>query len=401
MSGHSIRSFSVTRLLRSLAGAREDILTLVPSERIRYTSLGSVVLITSTFATLSLGLALYYSFGYFNWSIPFIALLWGALILSLDRWLATASAVSAVRQAISRTLSRLALAVLLGVILAEPLLLGIFHTAIEEHVARSRQESVLRLESELRACNGLVADGTPPVPDSPACEGRRLESFGPVLGKLDNLSRTRREAATLQAEIKSISAEASRFQQDAVAECTGKAGESVSGRPGQGPSCMLKRQIADRYAKDSGLSDKQDQLRKLNDSTAALREESGQFLARASESVEGEIETEVARARQSQGKVGIIERLKALGELTAEGGYVAAAEWTLRLTIILIEMLPALMRILMGVTGHDRVVRMLEKENIDSLVAHRATVARDLFRALEERQQDFTFEISGRPEVRG
>lgn len=55
----------------------------------------------------------------------------------------------------------------------------------------------------------------------------------------------------------------------------------------------------------------------------------------------------------------------------------------------------------MGVTGHDRVVRMLEKENIDSLVAHRATVARDLFRALEERQQDFTSEISGRPGVRG
>lgn len=351
LSGHANRLFSITRFLRSLTGAREDVLLLVPSERIRYTSLGSVVLITTTFAALSLGLGLYYSFGSFNLSIPFISLLWGALILSLDRWLASVSSATAVRQAISRTLSRLALAVLLGVILAEPLLLGIFHTAIEEQVARSRQESVLRFESELRTCNGLADDGAPPSFGSPAaCEGRRLESFDPVLIKLDDLSRLRREAAVLQHEIGAISSESSRLQQDAIKECAGPAGVGTDGKPGDGPSCRLKRQIADRYARDSGISEKQDQLRKLNKSIAALSVEPADFAARVSDGVDRQIEAEVEMARQSQGQVGMIERLGALSELTAEGGYVAAAGWTLRLTIILVEMLPTLMRIQMGVT---------------------------------------------------
>jgi hypothetical protein len=126
--------------------------------------------------------------------------------------------VTAARQVLPKIVSRLALAILLGVMLAEPLLLGIFHTAVEERVAASRQESILRLESELRLCNGLALGVERPEGNSAVCEGRRLESSEPVLFKHDELSRTRREADMLRVEIDAISDKASRLQQDAIRE---------------------------------------------------------------------------------------------------------------------------------------------------------------------------------------
>lgn len=393
------RSLSLSRALRSLVGVREELLATTPSERLRYTSLGVIVLTTAAFATLSIGVALYFVFGRFSpWIIP-IALVWGAFILNVDRWLASAPPLPGIR-ALPRVLSRLALAVVLGVVLAEPLMLGIFQTAIEEQVARSRQQEILEFESQLRICNQLSLSSVQPDERPTPCAGKRLSSFDPALIRSEQLARLRHESRSLQAEIERIFAEAADLQEAAIRECSGRLGLEVSGQAGQGPICKQRRELANRYLTDSGLKAKQDRLRSVNAAVSDIEQESDSYLRTAADSIEQEIESEVRQARMNQQAVGLLERLAALHELTREHAYLAGAEWTLRLTLILIEMMPALLRILMGVTNHDRLVRISERERIDAYVIANARSTQDLFDVLETQQRELVSEIPRhRPEV--
>ena len=122
------------RLLRMPTGVREEILAVVPSERPRYTAMGGIVLGTAMMATLSMAVALLAVLGAFHPVIVPVVLVWGAFILGVDCYLM--ATVTTVRKAIPRILS----AVIFGVIIAEGLLLGLFHTAIEERVAAGRAE---------------------------------------------------------------------------------------------------------------------------------------------------------------------------------------------------------------------------------------------------------------------
>ncbi|MEV4514951.1 DUF4407 domain-containing protein, partial [Dactylosporangium sp. NPDC049525] len=139
------------RVLRLATGVREDILAQVPSERARYTSMGGVVVGTAIMAMLSMGAALYWVFGGFEPFIPVAVLVWGMFILSLDRWLMSSSTGTGGR-AWGKLFPRFFLSVALGVILAEPLLLGVYNTAINERVAKDRQEELTTRESNLRTC---------------------------------------------------------------------------------------------------------------------------------------------------------------------------------------------------------------------------------------------------------
>src|SRR6185312_6280570 len=117
---------------------------------------------TALMAMLSMTAALYFIFGGFQPFIPFAVPIWGVFILSLDRWLMS-STVSSSGGMWSKLLPRLCLSIALGVIVAEPLLLGIYRTAIEEQVAKDRAQALVSRESDLRTCN--------PIPGTPAATG--------------------------------------------------------------------------------------------------------------------------------------------------------------------------------------------------------------------------------------
>lgn len=392
MIGRLHRSIHPSRSLRALVGAREDILAATPSERLAYTSLGAVVLTAAGFAALSIGTALYFAFGRFSpWIIP-IALAWGLFILSLDRWFASAPPVSRTRT-LPRIASRLALAVLLGVILAEPLMLGIFQTAVDEQVARTRQQTILEFESQLRTCNQLSPSATLPADQPDHCADKRLSSYAPALIRAEQLAGLRQEAEALQAEITKISATSKQLQEAAYQECSGTSGNGLNGKAGVGPQCRHLRALADRYLADSGLDAKQDRLRAVNASISDLGRDSDEYLLMAAVELEHDIEAEVRQARASQKRVGLLERMAALNELTRENSYLAVAQSTLWLTLVLIEIMPALLRILMGATNHDRLVRISERERINAYVVDHAYTTQDLFQALETRRQELSSEL--------
>ena len=75
------------KIVLALAGAHEEVLTLVPSERARFESLGWAILITSGVAAVSMWFALASAVGINGILALPIALAWGLVIMGIDRWL--------------------------------------------------------------------------------------------------------------------------------------------------------------------------------------------------------------------------------------------------------------------------------------------------------------------------
>src|SRR6202167_5282299 len=115
------------KIVLALAGVHEEVLTLVPSERARFESLGWAILITSGVATVSMWFALSSAVG-INGILAFpIALAWGLVIMGIDRWLIVTMPVEGKRK-FAIALPRLALALLLGTLISTPIVLRVFQS---------------------------------------------------------------------------------------------------------------------------------------------------------------------------------------------------------------------------------------------------------------------------------
>src|SRR5215472_13649126 len=143
-----------TGALLRVAGVDPQFVRTVP-DRVRYTSMGAIVLLTATAATASLTVALSLVFTARDW--PFylpVGLLWGAIVLNFDRWivssldygpLAADDPVPSQReQARSKAVHfvvRFTMAALVGLVISEPIVLAIFGPEISQHVADIRQQT--------------------------------------------------------------------------------------------------------------------------------------------------------------------------------------------------------------------------------------------------------------------
>ena len=123
------------KLLFAIAGAHVEILRVVPTERIKFQSLGWAILITSGIATVSMWFALNSVLGLNSVLALFLAVLWGLVIMGIDRWLITSMPLRGSRRW-AAALPRLLLALLLGSIISTPIVLKIFQTEINSQIAQ-------------------------------------------------------------------------------------------------------------------------------------------------------------------------------------------------------------------------------------------------------------------------
>ena len=128
-----------TSALLRVAGVDPQYVRTVP-DRVRYTSMGAIVLLTATAATASLTVALSLVFTARDW--PFylpVGLLWGAIVLNFDRWIVSSldygplaaddPVPSQRQQARSKAVHftvRFIMAALVGLVISEPIVLAIF-----------------------------------------------------------------------------------------------------------------------------------------------------------------------------------------------------------------------------------------------------------------------------------
>jgi hypothetical protein len=122
------------RFLITVSGARSEVLDHCPTERIKFQSLGWAILITSGMATVSMWFALTSAMG-FNPVLSFpVAVLWGLIIMGIDRWLVTSMPLDGRRKLLIAA-PRLALAILLGSIISTPIVLRIFESEINNQIS--------------------------------------------------------------------------------------------------------------------------------------------------------------------------------------------------------------------------------------------------------------------------
>ncbi len=350
------RRHRIGRGLRWLAGVDEKLLAWVPAERAKYTALGGVVLGTATIAAFSMSMALAEVLGGFHVLALVPVLIWGVFIANLDRWLVSSSNGGWWGRRLALLLPRFLLAFAFGVVIAEPLVLRVFETAIEEHVHEGRAHDVAVLESALTRCNP-EPNADKAVKDAargPDCATHQLGLDTKFAAVQADLSAKRRTETTLDSTVQAWSKEQARRDILASNECAGTKAPGTTGRAGRGPECEQREREAADYQASHPVAEQEAKLGKVRDDIRDLEAQ----LNSAQQNYEGNrtraIQDKVSELRDGQGAIGLLERFAALDELTSSSVFLATAKWFIRLFFIAIDCLPVLVKFLSGQTCYDK-----------------------------------------------
>jgi hypothetical protein len=354
---------SPSALLRKVAGVHEAVLNEVPHERPRYTALGGLLVGTAVMSIVSSFLAL-------RWVIDatplaaFVAVVWGLMILTLDRWLVTSVNGNRGADRVWIYLPRMLMAVLIGVVIAEPLVLSVFDREIEEKIHTERIDTLAKSESSLRRCNPVAGTAeAAQETDTAACQEYRLALPDPGV-EMAALAAYQAQARDLETSLKADTKALAELESEARRECAGESGEGLTGKVGLGPNCHALLSEADQYRRTHDIDTKGRQLSVLRETIRQKQLKLSDVQVRSANRRDAAIETRLAEAKAADNGDGMVARLSALQRLTEENGTVAAATWLLRLLIVLIDVLPALARLLMGNTAYDRIIAYQAEQSI-------------------------------------
>lgn len=343
--------------LRCLIGVDEKLLDRVWEERARYTCLGAIVLGTATMAALSMLDALDQIFGPVWPMIVLVALFWGVFICGIDRWL-IASTHGARSGRWRVFLPRVFLALLFGVIIATPLVLTIFGSEVVSRAQNDQSNALLAYESELKLCNPLPGQ---PARDtaaasSPACAKFHVQVSNPAIGTDKAIAHEQSQRDQLNRVIKGDNRDIATLNTIARDECNGVKGTGLSGVVGVGPNCDRDRGKADSFAKTSDVAKLQSEVVSLNEKIDRQTVAAGQQTQTYATNISTAIGRLVAAKKQQEGRIGLLNRIDALGELASSHFVIAAATVLLAIFIVVIDCLPVLSKMMSGTTRYDEIL---------------------------------------------
>jgi len=321
------------------SGAHQKLLKQFPSEHSKYSGLGAVLLATFVLATISAGYAVYTVFGNWLWTIGF-AIIWGLIIFNFDRFLVSTMRKYGVsrRKQIMMALPRIALALLIGVVIARPLEMKIFEKEINVKMTKNLHDKI-RLNDSLLAMeykNQLVN-----------AETERQRLLGRKLAIEDTLHNLR--SAYLQ-------------------EADGTGGSKQRGIE----NITRLKQDAFNLARDQFAPELLllDQNMKSQDSITTIAKASMEDKRKQFE-------------QTAMANMGFLERNKALADLSAEEGSVLWASWLISLLIILIEIGPVLSKLMMPLGPYDIA---LAKEELLHMANEEGEIRKDKVERFERRK---------------
>ena len=343
------------RWARALTGVDETLLSRVWEERARYTGLGGIVLGTAVMAAFSMLDALDQVFGY-AWPLPVaVALFWGAFVCGIDRWLISSThGVRTYRWRIF--LPRILLAILFGVVIATPLVLTVFGSAVVSRAANDQLNEVAAYETQLKACNPLPSQPGRMAPVPPNCGGYSLSVGDPAIGTNETVTLEKQQRAQLAQTIAMDNKTIADLNFTARKECNGTRGQGLSGIVGQGPNCDRDRQQADAFTRQSNVAQLQRQLTNLNLKIAQQTGTAGAQTQNYATAITKAIAAKVATKKADEGRIGLLNRINALGELAASNAAIAGATVLLGLFVVMVDCLPVLSKMMSGTTKYDKLV---------------------------------------------
>ncbi len=378
------RAPDAARVLRSLAGVDEPLLYEVRHERARHTALGGVVLGTALIAGFSMWIALNQALGAVSWWTLVPAAIWFLFVLNLDRLLVSSMAGSARR--IGPLLMRIGVATMFGFIIAEPLVMRIFETAIEEHIRDGRTQSIADLRTRLLDCNGETDATDADTAVRPDCAGYVLTFASTPAAIRKELADSQAREQALQKVVHEETATLNALRENANKECGGAAGAGFTGRRGFGPYCDQRIAVADEFAVTHQIAEKTHQLAALRARIAELQQSLGTAASRFEQERTEKIEQRLAEARSHQRRIGFLERLDALHDLSSSSFALFVATWAIRLFFIAIDCLPVIAKFYGGSSGYDDLFR-IRSDSVRRIFAEdEKTRESEIIEQLEDRQ---------------
>lgn len=377
----------------SLSGQDKAILDRCPpSEKKFAVGMGSAVLITSTMAFVSMGFALTLVLGRAA-LIPValvLAFLYGLAILAVDRFLVSmplrpvrlspSGDAKRVKQPARWTVlvaafPRLVFSLVISFLIAEPLLLAIFHEEVSQRTAQIRTELAQEAVANSKASNEASNAARPGEP--PTFGEYRL-----LRGKL---------IGELQTKVDALKRERTNKQQLADAERNGdtftnREGENSSGVAECGERCRAaERAVA---ALDQEISQSEEKLSQARARLAELETEVGAQVkaleAKDRDRTAAQDAQVLAAEAEARKTDGLLIRLEALEQLTRDTSpfdngsgksgveshtimglpLIGVAVWLTRFFIVLLDTLPIVFKIMLSLRErrpYDTVVAELEE----------------------------------------
>jgi len=341
------------RWVRACAGIKEDVMDWSPAERAKYTGLGIIVLNTGCLAAFAMFTALGKIVAAPAFALVPLALIWGWIIFSVDRWLITST--HGVR-GLSRVLilvPRLVLAILLAFTIAEPLTLRIFQNTLDSTAQTTRTKELDQYQSQLQTCNPVSGQWV----GSAACAGFHLTVANPPYAIQQKLATAKQQQAQFESVVGGEETQEQKLTSIAQGECAGTAGTSMTGTAGDGPRCKADWAAANAYAQQSDLATKQAQLAKLQASIAAMIQQAGAAQQTYGSQLHAAITTAVDTRKKDQAKqIGIIEEWDALELLSSQSAFVFFGHWLLVLVMMALDCLPVLAKLMSESSTYDELI---------------------------------------------
>ncbi|GAA0917526.1 DUF4407 domain-containing protein [Nonomuraea longicatena] len=342
------------RFLRRFTGVDEKILASVPQERSRYTSLGGVVVSTALIAGASMLGALTLLSPASPMSLVPVAVLWGLIIANVDRFLITS--LHGDNEGWSRwgnVLVRLALAVIIGLFIAEPLTLKIFQERLDRQILVERAQAISLTESRYKQCNPLRGS----APTGVDCTGHLLDGGDRALTVEGNL---RRAQASLKAQERRLAADVKEHadrQKLYNQECDGDdTGGQTTGVFGEGPRCQSRKEELTTFLANHDIPQQQAKVAELKAEVGVLSAALAGAEKERAEAQSKKIAEHVEEKRRAYSDIGLLDRWEALGTVAGQSGMVNFAHWLLRIIFVLLDCMPIISKMLNGKTEYDRLL---------------------------------------------
>jgi hypothetical protein len=384
-------------VLARLGGADLDVLRRVPWARSRFGQMALVLLSTAGVAVVSMSFALHDGVKAPWTRAVLLGLLWGGVILNIDRFLVTSMGATRQKWQLALiALPRLAMAALLSLVISTPLVLRVFSSDIKAEVYTQQLQRSQQQASQIA--------GSKETQDAAAL-AKQIAQYQAVLdGHLPG-SVTSPALQQAQQRVAALTARQQQAQQarDMAYEAwqcelygAGPTCQAASNRAGAGPLAGAKqREFADAQAQLEAVS------ASLQQASAAEQAASRQVqtaeagaLAAAQQDARSRLPAlqsryaalEAALQKISNqgttvnfGDTGILAQLQALSKLSSQSGTLLVAHLVVMALFFLIEILPVTVKVLLNLqplTAYEIVARAREDDVAESDQARRSEVRR-------------------------
>nr|WP_201470847.1 DUF4407 domain-containing protein [Microbacterium hydrocarbonoxydans] len=355
------------RTLAILGGAEGEILDRVPGETPRFVQMFFVLAGTALVSAISMLFALTTGVQAAIWVAVPLAVVWALIIFNLDRFLtSTMTSTRNVWKLIGLAIPRVVMAAIIGFVVAEPLVLQIFHNDIAREVASTNitqaqadqdaletgpekkaldaaSDRVAELENQ--AATGIVA-GTD---SSSASESAAQATVDDLTAKM-----TAQQAVIDQARVL-YQCELTGDGAGTVPGCTGVNGEGASSDAAQAQLAEAQQtydalaaqlRTANEELAEAGTAAKEN----TSTSESQNREEAQSQLPAARDSYDAALAAYNARAESvasgNAGAIGLLSQISGLNRLSEKEPTILWAHILIAALFFMIELLPVLVKVL-------------------------------------------------------